>query len=192
MAALSIVLYHVLLFAGAANHDATLAAQSQLVAGLALFFVISGFLLYRPFVVALSRADRNPELRAYAWRRFLRIVPAYWVAATITGLITAPEVFHKPLVFYGFGQTLSLETNTQGVSVAWTLCLEVMFYVFLPFYALAIRSAARRLASGAPRRWGWRRSWPWPWCGASAATSGTCTSCSSTRCRPCSTGSRPG
>jgi peptidoglycan/LPS O-acetylase OafA/YrhL len=145
VAALSIVLYHVLLFAGAANHDVTLAAQSQLVAGLALFFVISGFLLYRPFVVALSRADRNPDLRAYAWRRFLRIVPAYWVAVTVTGLITAPEVFEKPLVFYGFAQTLSLETNTQGVSVAWTLCLEVMFYAFLPFYALAIRGAAGRL-----------------------------------------------
>ena len=51
----------------------------RLEVGVAIFFCISGFLLYRPFVVAHHRAQAMPAVGAYAWRRFLRIVPAYWV-----------------------------------------------------------------------------------------------------------------
>src|ERR1051326_4768007 len=47
--------------------------------GVPIFFAISGFLLYRPFLAATVRGE-GLSVRAYAWRRFLRIVPAYWVA----------------------------------------------------------------------------------------------------------------
>ena len=49
--------------------------------GVAIFFVISGFLLYRPFLAA-SRGG-PAAIRGYLRRRVLRIVPAYWVALTV-------------------------------------------------------------------------------------------------------------
>ncbi|HVM63588.1 MAG TPA: acyltransferase family protein, partial [Acidimicrobiales bacterium] len=48
--------------------------------GVAVFFLISGFLLYRPFVAAHLEGRPGPAIRPYLKRRILRIVPAYWVA----------------------------------------------------------------------------------------------------------------
>ncbi|MBJ7382145.1 MAG: acyltransferase, partial [Acidimicrobiia bacterium] len=48
--------------------------------GVATFFVISGFLLYRPFVLAhLSGVDGGSAGRFWV-RRFARILPGYWIA----------------------------------------------------------------------------------------------------------------
>ena len=137
IAALSIVGYHVAPHAGAFKSEFTTALSAQLSSGVALFFLISGCLLYRPFVAAHSAGDAFPSVRAYAWRRFLRIVPAYWAALTLTGILIAPEVFERPLLFYGFAQIYSPGAVFQGIPLAWTLCIEVTFYVFLPFWALA-------------------------------------------------------
>ena len=48
---------------------------ARLDVGVAIFFLISGFLLYRPFVFARLGGEERPSTGAYAWRRFLRIVP---------------------------------------------------------------------------------------------------------------------
>lgn len=119
--------------------------------GVAIFFVISGFLLYRPFLVARRG---GPELRvsAYSWRRFLRIVPAYWAALTI--LIAAGWIGGVSggnwWTFYGFGQIYSASTIGHGIGVAWTLCIEVTFYALLPVFALAVGRFGRRGRSLAP------------------------------------------
>src|SRR4051812_39921709 len=55
---------------------------NTLAAGVPVFFVISGFLLYRPFALADLRDEPAPAPGPYAWRRFLRIVPAFWVVLT--------------------------------------------------------------------------------------------------------------
>jgi peptidoglycan/LPS O-acetylase OafA/YrhL len=147
IAALSIVAYHVAPHAGAFRNEVTTAISAQLSSGVALFFLISGFLLYLPFVLAHSAGEPFPSVRAYAWRRFLRIVPAYWAALTVTGILLAPEVFDRPLLFYGFGQIYSPGAVFDGIPLAWTLCIEVTFYAFLPVYALALRRLARGRSS---------------------------------------------
>jgi peptidoglycan/LPS O-acetylase OafA/YrhL len=123
----------------------------RLDAGVAVFFLISGFLLYRPFAAARAAGDTQPHTGAYAWRRFLRIVPAYWLALTaITIWLSLPAVFtlHGVPVFYGFGQIYSASDYAGGIGQAWTLCVEVTFYAFLPLWALAMR----RLPAGGSRR----------------------------------------
>jgi peptidoglycan/LPS O-acetylase OafA/YrhL len=84
---------------------------------------------------------------AYAWRRFLRIVPAYWVALTVIALWFG---FHKTFpnggepLYYAFGQIYSGPKAPWGIPQAWTLCVEVTFYAFLPLWALATRRLALR------------------------------------------------
>jgi peptidoglycan/LPS O-acetylase OafA/YrhL len=147
IAALSVVAYHVAPHAGAFKDSFALAISAQLSSGVALFFLISGFLLYRPFVIARAAAEPLPSVRAYAWRRFLRIVPAYWAALTVTGIFISPEVFDRPLLFYGFAQVYDAGSVFDGIPLAWTLCIEVSFYVFLPFWAIALRRFGRGRSS---------------------------------------------
>jgi peptidoglycan/LPS O-acetylase OafA/YrhL len=119
--------------------------------GVAIFFLISGFLLYRPFLAA-RRGGRPVRLGSYAIRRVLRIVPAYWVALTIfiaAGFVTGVTTSNW-WIFYAFGQIYSPGTIGDGIGVAWTLCIEVTFYAALPVFALVCAWLAGRSKSFRP------------------------------------------
>ena len=147
LAALAVFAYHIEYLSGANQYGRLGAVTANLNIGVAVFFAISGFLLYRPFVAA-RRAGRPRPLRGYALGRVLRIVPGYWVALTLAALYPAvPGVFTGDWWrFYGFAQIYSVRTVFEGLGVAWTLCVEVTFYLALPLYALAVR----RLRGGIP------------------------------------------
>ena len=120
--------------------------------GVAIFFLISGFLLYRPFVATHLGGLPAPDARAYLKRRAVRIFPAYWAALVGISL------------FIGFGvgqgldglwswichllliQVYQPDQFFRGITQSWTLAVEISFYVFLPVYAWTIR----RLASTRP------------------------------------------
>ncbi len=46
--------------------------------------------------------------------------------------------------YYGFLQLYSADTIAQGIPVAWTLCVEVSFYIALPIWALSAGRLAPR------------------------------------------------
>jgi peptidoglycan/LPS O-acetylase OafA/YrhL len=130
---------------------------ARLEIGVAVFFLISGFLLYRPFAVAHLAAGPRPGTAAFWVRRLLRIVPAYWVALFVTTTIlhatpmgpggTKAYVTHYLFVqLYFPGEVDSASAITQ----AWTLCVEMSFYLILPLYAAVI--GRRRTARSANRR----------------------------------------
>lgn len=139
LAAIAVFGTHAAFFAGAEYAGSELGHYTErLEVGVAIFFVISGFLLYRPFLVARLEHRGRPPTGAYAWRRFLRIVPAYWVALTLStwwlhkrGVWTASGT----PTFYGLGQTFRESTISGGIDQAWTLTIEVCFYAFLPLFA---------------------------------------------------------
>ena len=147
IAALSVFLFHA---AGDGSPGRVLGAYtSRLNVGVTIFFVISGFLLYRPFVAGrLERGRPAPRPGRYAWHRFLRIVPAYVVALTVCAMwFDRRAVFGSDaIVYYGFGQVYSLHTQFGGISQAWTLSIEVAFYVFLPIWAWAVSQVPARTA----------------------------------------------
>jgi peptidoglycan/LPS O-acetylase OafA/YrhL len=106
-----------------------------------LFFVISGFLLYRPFVAARVQGEPTPSVGRYARRRALRILPGYWIALTLLAIYPGINgVFSSDWWrYYGYLQLYSTRTLGGGIAVAWTLCVEVTFYIALPVWAVAIR-----------------------------------------------------
>jgi peptidoglycan/LPS O-acetylase OafA/YrhL len=148
IAALSVLAFHSAFVSRMFSSDSFLRPyMSHLDVGVTVFFLISGFLLYRPFVRARLQEEEPPHTGAYAWRRFLRIVPAYWVALTVIALwFGFSEVFPaggEPL-YYVFGQVYSGPRAPWGIPQAWTLCVEVAFYALLPIWAFAMRRLSVR------------------------------------------------
>jgi peptidoglycan/LPS O-acetylase OafA/YrhL len=120
--------------------------------GVPIFFVVSGFLLYRPFVAARLGTTGPVATVPYGIRRVFRIVPAYWVALLlIAGVLGAADAAELDVFtprgivqYFGFLQIYSADTYIGGIGQAWTLCVEVSFYVVLPLWAWG----ARRLLPG--------------------------------------------
>jgi peptidoglycan/LPS O-acetylase OafA/YrhL len=134
---------------------------STLSAGLTLFFTLSGFLLYRPFAAAIARGTPRQSLAAYLQNRALRILPAYWVILLAVVLIGAASVRLTPEELgvgrlsdpLELGQTALLlqdyrpGTMVIGIGPAWSLAVEVVFYLTLPILVLAVGALARRAAT---------------------------------------------
>jgi len=114
--------------------------------GVSTFFLISGFLLYRPYVLAHFQDRPVPRLIPFWGRRAARIYPGYWLALTVAtyGIavhsISNFEIFWTDFLLlqnYRAGLTLN------GLGVEWTLVIEVSFYLALPGIAWLFRAATR-------------------------------------------------
>jgi peptidoglycan/LPS O-acetylase OafA/YrhL len=129
--------------------------------GVTIFFLVSGFLLYRPFIAARGGGPDRPEVGDYAKRRFLRIFPAYWLVLTVltilpgfTGVTGGNPVPQYGLIFTWpvLGGPVCYGFTDCGLSQTWSLVVELNFYVVLPLYALVMLRLARGLAL---RVWIW-------------------------------------
>jgi peptidoglycan/LPS O-acetylase OafA/YrhL len=118
--------------------------------GVAIFFVLSGFLLFGPWVKAAASGGEPPSVRRYAWHRVRRIMPAYLVtvlvAYTVYHFRTAgPNPGHT---WIGLFRNLTLSQIYadnylysylhQGLTQMWSLAVEVAFYVVLPLLAYVL------------------------------------------------------
>ncbi len=149
IAALSIFALHIPLVAQMSSDNPLRAYLLELRVGVPIFFLISGFLLYRPFARARYLGAQGPGTTHYAERRALRIIPAYWVALIFTAILLDKSggpghpiaVFspHGVISYFGFLQVYDSNTILGGISAAWTLCVEVTFYAMLPLWAWLLR-----------------------------------------------------
>ena len=146
LAALGVLLAHVSIFSQEVRYHWWGVVPGNLFIGVPIFFVLSGFLIYRPFFNTELTAARQLRIRDYARRRVLRIVPAYWLALTVLAIYPGLSgVFGSQWWrYYGFLQFYDRNASLGGMGVAWTLCIEVAFYLLLPVYAGLTRWAARR------------------------------------------------
>jgi peptidoglycan/LPS O-acetylase OafA/YrhL len=107
-----------------------------------VFFMISAFLLYRPWVRARLADWEPPSADAFGWRRFLRIAPGYWLALTVIALwLGLSYVFsgHGIWTYYGLTQIYQPGWAVGGLAQAWTLCVEIVFYASLPLWGAFMR-----------------------------------------------------
>lgn len=163
LAALAVVLAHISFFGNLWRGDSVIKPfVGRLEVGVAMFFLISAFLIYRPIVARHLAGDERASMRAYGWRRLLRVVPGYWVALTLVTLwfggqylfgVAPADTFSLKgaLAYYGLTQLYFEDTLQGGLPQAWTLSVEATFYVFLPLWALAIQRLARGMRMGAYR-----------------------------------------
>ena len=121
--------------------------------GVSIFFLISGFLLYRPFVVAHFASRPAPPVVPFWIRHAFRIFPAYWLTLTVFVYGFGSYHIHSFSAFvtyYGLLQTYRADFQAGGLGVAWTLVIELSFYAFLPFFADRDPSRARDAARRRP------------------------------------------
>ncbi len=104
-----------------------------------VFFVLSGYLIARPFVHAYVRGERQPDIARYARNRVLRIVPAFWVAVLATLLVfglLGSNPWVVPLTML-FGQAFApVSPFVTHIAQGWTLGAEVTFYALVPLAAV--------------------------------------------------------
>lgn len=153
IAVLCVVVLHVgiIFFGGSALVDRVV---NHLNVGVTIFFLISGFLLYRPFIAARTGGPRAPWIGDYLRRRALRILPAYWLVLTVVVLIpglTATSDGHwiqQYALLFSLSSSGGWTCSDCVLTQTWSLVVEVTFYALLPIYALC----ANRLARGRPVR----------------------------------------
>jgi peptidoglycan/LPS O-acetylase OafA/YrhL len=157
VAALGVLVNHVGVLSGYNGRNPEL---GQFIAradvGVSIFFVLSGFLLWRPIVVDRLTGAPGRDLGTYLRRRFLRIFPAYWFALTIVAFVLRAPPFEEPHSIVAHYLLLQVYDPNQVVGgpiqQSWTLATEISFYLFLPVWAWVM--AGRRVGEVAttPRR----------------------------------------
>jgi exopolysaccharide production protein ExoZ len=124
--------------------------------GVDIFFVISGFIMVYS---STGLFERPGGWRSFLWRRFIRIVPLYWLLTTLllVGALIAPQLLNVPigdwqhvLASYLFIPSLRAPGEIRPVmALGWTLNLEMFFYViFACTLALPMRQAVLALTAG--------------------------------------------
>jgi peptidoglycan/LPS O-acetylase OafA/YrhL len=164
VAALSILVFHCWLFTVSGKASWVIGPLGALMwpleSGVTLFFVLSGFLLYRPFAAAAFAGTPRPSVRRYLRNRALRILPAYWaillssalvIGSAATGIVSGSfvvGVIHDPATLGADALLIGNYIPTKflsGIPPSWSLSTEMAFYVLLPlFVVVAARAAGRR------------------------------------------------
>lgn len=152
VAALAVLGTHAAFWGGSYTDPIWGTALARLDVGVAVFFVLSGFLLSRPWFDRHVRGDEPPSTGRYLWKRALRLVPVY-VLTVVAALTLLPgnrnasvgEWFTTLLM----GNTYVSDRLPDGLTQMWSLSTEVAFYLVLPG-VMWLASSRRR---GGPLSW---------------------------------------
>lgn len=133
--------------------------------GVGMFFVLSGFLLARPFWQALDAGRPMPSLAVYALRRAARILPGFWLALSVSFILSIAVFGVRPdfwlwlrymaglLLVSDWHWTTLFPVEINGP--LWSIGFEISSYVLLPIGFLAFFGLARGRLTGWPARLAW-------------------------------------
>ncbi|WUI35453.1 acyltransferase [Nocardia sp. NBC_00416] len=151
LAALGVVLTHVAFQTGATGTPVLGRLLERFDMAVAVFFALSGFLLWRPHALAARGLGAAPTLGYYLRHRVARIVPAYWVVVCVV-LILVPAAADTAGLQVWVSNLLLLQvfvplTLTDGLTQMWSLSVEVAFYIVLPLLAWLLHRLRGRAAA---------------------------------------------
>jgi peptidoglycan/LPS O-acetylase OafA/YrhL len=117
--------------------------------GVATFFILSGFLLGRPYVQAIvDGTEKWPSYRLFLTRRFLRIVPLYETAVVFSvAVLYFSQVrldWRDILAHVFFLQNLSEKYSSSLNSPLWTMPVDICFYIGMPLLMYGIFICCRK------------------------------------------------
>jgi peptidoglycan/LPS O-acetylase OafA/YrhL len=147
VAATLVVLTHAAYTTGKYTHGYVGLVYSRMEIGVPIFFVLSGFLLFGPWVRSVAAGTDAPSVRRYAWHRVRRIIPAYVVTVLAAYLVyhfrtAGPNPGHTWIGLFRNLTFTQIYTDHylfsylhQGLTQMWSLAVEVAFYVALPVLA---------------------------------------------------------
>jgi peptidoglycan/LPS O-acetylase OafA/YrhL len=139
-AAIGVVVTHVAFQTGHnTGADGRLLGRFDL--AVAVFFALSGFLLWRGHAAAARGLRRTPPTGHYLRSRLVRIMPGYVVAVVVI-MALLPDTTADPTVWLAnltLTQIYVPLTLTAGLTQMWSLSVEVSFYLALPLLALLAR-----------------------------------------------------
>lgn len=136
--ALAVVLTHVGFQSGHSLQGPFSGFLARLDIGVALFFVVSGFLLFRPHVVAHLESRSRPGVRRYLRNRAVRILPVLWVAVLAAWILLGEGSPWQYLAHAVLIQIYIPDHFLQGLTQMWSLATEVAFYLLLPAFAALV------------------------------------------------------
>lgn len=128
----------------------------------AVFFALSGFLLWRGHAAAARGLRKRPPTGHYLRSRLVRIMPGYLVAVVVV-LTLLPDADADLTVWLAnltLTQIYVPLTLTAGLTQMWSLSVEVSFYLALPLLALLarrlpVRARVPAIIGGAVASLGW-------------------------------------
>ncbi|HKP39758.1 acyltransferase [Mycobacterium sp.] len=144
VAALLVLGTHAAYGTGKITHGYVGLLYARMDIGVAVFFVLSGFLLFGPWVRAAATGGPAPSVWRYARNRVRRLMPAYIVTVLAAyaiyefrepgpnpGHTWAGLIRHLTLTQIYSGDYLSTYLH-QGLTQMWSLAVEIAFYAALP------------------------------------------------------------
>ena len=120
---------------------------ARLDVGVAIFFVLSGFLLSRAWLVRAATGLPRPAIGTYYEKRALRILPVYLVAVVVAYLFVGGNETAGGRDWASSFLLLDSFTGKSlpyGLTHMWSLAVEASFYLVLPLLMLAVRGRRRR------------------------------------------------
>lgn len=151
LAALMVLTTHVAFHTGLVTQGAIGAMASRLDLGVCVFFLLSGFLLYRPWARAGLTTQPAPPVVGYLRKRWARIYPAYAVVVVVVLSWYPPSATSDAEVwarYLTFTQIYAPGLELQGLTQMWSLAVEVSFYLLLPLIAYAASGRRGRSSVG--------------------------------------------
>ncbi len=137
----------------------------------AVFFGLSGFLLWRAHARAAWTGTPRPDSGRYYRSRIVRIMPAYLVVVIVALALmprSEPPSGSTWLANLTLTQVFVPHSLTVGLTQMWSLSVEMLFYLVMPIAALALvrlRGARARwrvptvlLVAAASLSWAWAGS----------------------------------
>ena len=114
---------------------------SRLDVAVPIFFALSGFLLYRPFIRQAMTGGARLHFADFYRRRAVRVLPGYWLAIVVSlGLLTTRHTSTGDwLAYLSLTQTYNGHDVDPSLTQMWTLGVELSFYLVLPPLTLLAR-----------------------------------------------------
>lgn len=145
LSAVAVVIYHLLGEIVGGNPTAGVVLPTTAL----IFFVITGYVIYRPFLIAHVGGTPQPPMAPFYLSRLLRVLPLWWIAVAVkvsvfgAGSVESVRDWFLTLTLL---QVLDLDIRYSIIGPAWALSTEWLFYLSAPLWARFTIALRRGLA----------------------------------------------